>query len=71
MQEEHVYSFRNLKEKILYNRAKRSLKWIELVNTEASCGKFLDSQWFLDFHDDLNAFSIDEDREDTKTGDNC
>jgi len=73
MQEEHKYSFRNLVEKILHDRARRSLKWVEQVNKGVSENKFLDSRWFLDYHDDLNRLSIDEDREDTikKQETNC
>lgn len=67
MRKEHEYNFGNLLEKVLYNRAKRSLKWAEQVNEEASGNGFIDNQWFLDFHDDLNKLSVDEDREDVKT----
>lgn len=71
MKEERDYKFGRQLEKILYNRAKRSLKLVENVNKDSSENGYLDSQWFLDFHDDLNGLSIDEDREDTKAGNCC
>jgi len=38
------------------------VKDVEAVDTAAVREKYWDSQWYLDFKDDLNRISVDDDR---------
>jgi len=67
MREINEYNFEDFYERGLCSLAAVAVDEVREINRRASENGFLDSQWLIDFHDDLNEQSIDEDREDTKT----
>lgn len=66
MLKENDYKFHSQLEKELFDKANGCLIIVQQINAKAHIQKYLDEQWYLDYLDELNGYSIDCDREDTQ-----